>query len=159
MNAIEMLEGQHTAVERLFEELEEARGDEKQALFDELADSLAMHAMIEERHFYRALAGADTDDLLGRSRDEHLQMKRALAELLTLDAENERFDAKMAVLREVVEQHVGEEREEVFPLAERLFDEEELEALAQEMLATMADIMQGEPRYEVPAELEHGPER
>jgi len=158
MNAIEMLEGQHMAVERLFEELEEARGDEKQALFDELADSLAMHAMIEERHFYPALSDVETDDLIERSRDEHLRMKRALAELLTLDAENERFDAKLAVLREIVEQHVQEERDEVFPEAERLFDEEELDALAQEMLATMADIMQGEPRYEVPAELEHGPE-
>src|SRR5262249_43577795 len=125
MNAIEMLDQQHAAVERLFEELEEARGDEKQALFDELADSLAMHAMIEERHFYPALRGADTDELLDRSRDEHLQIKRSLAELLTLDAENERFDAKLAVLREEVELHVQEERDEVFPEAERVFDEEE----------------------------------
>ena len=155
MNAIEMLEGQHAAVERLFEELEEARGDEKQALFDELADSLAMHAMIEERHFYPALRDEETVDLLERSHHEHLQMKRVLADLLTLDAENEKFDAKLAVLREEVERHVAEERTETFAIAEDLLDEDHLEALAQEMLASMADIMQGEPRYEVPVELEH----
>lgn len=158
MNAIEMLEGQHAAVERLFDELEEAKGDEKQALFDELADSLAMHAMIEERHFYPALREDETDDVIERSLREHLEMKRVLSDLLTLDAEDERFDAKLAVLREEVEKHVEEERDETFPIAEDLLDEDHLEALGQEMLATMADIMQGEPRYEVPVDLEH-PER
>jgi hypothetical protein len=54
-----------------------------------------------------------------------------------------------------VEAHVDEERSDTFPLAEDVLDADQLEALAQEMLATMADIMQGEPRYEVPAELEH----
>ena len=155
MNAIEMLEGQHAAVERLFDELEEAKGDEKQALFDELADSLAMHAMIEERHFYPALREDETEDVIERSLHEHLDMKRVLADLLTLDAEDERFDAKLAVLREEVEKHVEEERDETFPIAEDLLDEDHLEALGQEMLATMADIMQGEPRYEVPVDLEH----
>jgi hypothetical protein len=158
MNAIEMLEGQHAAVERLFDELEEAKGDEKQALFDELADSLAMHAMIEERHFYPAIRDDETDDVIERSLHEHLEMKRVLAELLTLEAEDERFDAKLAVLREEVEKHFEEERDETFPIAEDLLEEDHLEALGQEMLATMAEIMQGEPRYEVPVELEH-PER
>ena len=158
MNAIDMLDQQHNAVERLFEEVDEAKGDEKQALFDELADSLAVHTMIEEKHFYPALEAEDTEDLLARSRQEHLEMKRALAELLTLEAEDERFDAKLSVLREEVERHVEEERNETFPQAERLLDDDQLDALGQEMLATMAELMQGDPRYEVPAELEHGPQ-
>jgi hypothetical protein len=55
MNAIEMLEQQHQEVDRLFAEIEGTCAEEKEALFDEIADSLAMHAAIEERHFYPAV--------------------------------------------------------------------------------------------------------
>jgi len=55
MSAIDMLEADHREVEDLFEELESAKSAaEKREVFEEIADKLAVHAAIEERHFYPA---------------------------------------------------------------------------------------------------------
>ena len=49
MNAIELLESQHREVENLFSQIEGTRdSDEKDRLFIELADRLAVHTSIEE---------------------------------------------------------------------------------------------------------------
>jgi len=53
MNAVKMLKQQHREVEKLFERLESARSAEpRRKIFEEIADALAVHAAIEERHFY-----------------------------------------------------------------------------------------------------------
>ena len=54
MSAIEMLESQHREVEDLFEQFEEAKGAKKGNIFLQIADKLAVHATIEEKHFYPA---------------------------------------------------------------------------------------------------------
>src|SRR5262245_1440598 len=99
MDAIELLEQQHRDVESLFERLGSG-GRDKQALFNQLADLLAIHAAIEERHFYPAVRARRTEDILLESLSEHLAIKRALADLLMLPAKNERFDAKLAALKQ-----------------------------------------------------------
>src|SRR6185436_1742807 len=70
MDAIEMLEEQHRDVEDLFEELESADAADKQDLFDELADQLAVHTLIEEMHFYPAVRAKRTSDILDESLEE-----------------------------------------------------------------------------------------
>ena len=40
LNALDLLTAQHRSVEKLFAEIEQARGSRKQALFDQLADQL-----------------------------------------------------------------------------------------------------------------------
>lgn len=67
MDAIELLEDQHREVEDLFEEIEEAEASEKREIFDEIADQLAIHATIEEKHFYPACRDAKTEDILRES--------------------------------------------------------------------------------------------
>jgi len=67
MDAIELLDAQHRDVERLFSQLEGARGERKARLFRELADLLAIHATIEENHFYPMVKTNDTEDLVMES--------------------------------------------------------------------------------------------
>src|SRR3954465_12900451 len=122
MDAIDMLKEQHRAVEKLFEKLEDAHGDEKRRLFIELADSLAIHAAIEERHFYPAVRAKRTEDILLESLSEHLAIKRALADLIMMPAKSERFNAKLNVLKEEVQHHVREERSNLFPKVRRILD-------------------------------------
>src|SRR6185369_7360153 len=107
MNAIELLEGQHREVEDLFEQMKEAETDkEKERLFTDIADKLAVHATIEERHFYPSVKAKDTESILLESVEEHLTIKRTLAHLLDMDAGDEAFDAKIKVLEEEVSHHV-----------------------------------------------------
>src|SRR5437868_428211 len=132
MNAIDLLESQHRDVEDLFSEIEEAKNaDAKTELFEQLADSLATHAAIEEHHFYPAVRAKRTEDILLESLEEHLGIKRILADLMKTDASDETFDAKIKVLKEQVEHHVEEEEGELFPKVKKLLSAEELDALAQ----------------------------
>src|SRR5690348_7651469 len=101
MDAIQLLESQHREVEDLFEEIEGSDdNDEKTELFEELADKLAIHATIEEHHFYPAVKDRRTKDILLESLEEHLAMKRILADLMETSPEEDEFDAQIKVLKE-----------------------------------------------------------
>src|SRR5215471_853689 len=129
MNAIAMLKKQHKEVSALFTQLEKAKSAKtKQEIFDQIADALAVHATIEERHFYPAVKAKQTEDILRESVEEHLEIKRIIADMLELDGDDDEFEAKAQVLQEDVEHHVEEEETELFPKVEKLFDEEQLEA-------------------------------
>ena len=157
MDAIEMLISQHKEVDGLFAQIEAATSDDKKArLFAELADKLAIHATIEEKHFYPAVKAKRTEDILLESLEEHLGIKRVLADLLATEASDDTFDAKIKVLKEQVEHHVEEEQTDLFPKVKKLLDSETLMAIAQEMTATQEELIEaGEPRNAVPGETAH----
>ena len=157
MDAIEMLKSQHKDVDELFAQIEAATTTDKKArLFEQLADKLAVHATIEEKHFYPAVKAKRTEDILLESLEEHLGIKRVLADLLATDASDDTFDAKIKVLKEQVEHHVEEEHTDLFPKVKKLLDAETLTAIAQEMTATQEELIEeGEPRKAVPGETAH----
>jgi hemerythrin superfamily protein len=150
MDAIEMLEEQHQDVEDLFDELATADFADRQDLFDELADQLAVHTSIEEIHFYPAVRARRTEDILLESLEEHLSIKRLLADLMQLDPRNEQFEPKLQQLKALIEDHVKEEEDELFPKARKVLDREELLALAEDMSVTMENLLDaGDPRQRV----------
>ena len=154
MNAIDLLKSQHREVSKLFAKVEKAsKSDDKAELFDEIADKLAVHAAIEEHHFYPAVKARRTEDILLESLEEHLGIKRIIADLMEVSADDETFDAKIKVLKEQVEHHVEEEETDLFPKVKKLFDKEQLEAIGQEMSAEQAELEEkGNPRQTVPSE-------
>ena len=154
MDAIELLKAQHREVEALFGALGRAKGpDRKDRLFDQIADKLAVHASIEEIHFYPAVKARRTQDILLESLEEHLGIKRVLADLLDIDALDETFDAKIKVLEELVRHHVDEEEHELFPKVKKLMDRQALESLASAMEDTETRLLEiGTPRKTVPGE-------
>jgi hemerythrin superfamily protein len=154
MNAIEMLKEQHREVESLFAQFKKAKAAApRRKIFEQIADALAVHAAIEEKHFYPAVKKQATEGLLLESLEEHLEIKRLIAALLVLDAKDPTFEPKVTVLEEDVQHHVGEEEKELFPKVEKLFDEETLEAIAEAMEETHDELMEnGNPREAVPSE-------
>ncbi len=156
MDAIDLLKSQHREVEDLFSKIEKSRdAAKKDQLFTKLADSLAVHATIEEHHFYPAVKEKRTEDILLEALEEHLGIKRVLSDLLDTEIEDETFDAKIKVLKEQVEHHVEEEETDLFPKVRKLFDAEQLEAIGQAMSAEQAELEEkGNPRDAVPAETE-----
>ena len=152
MTAIELLKQQHREVEKLFEKIEQAEGDEKKSLADEISDKLAVHAAIEEQHFYPATKSARTEDLLREAVEEHLSAKRLIADLLDCQPDDDQFDAKITVLKEQIGHHVQEEEGELFPKVQKLFSKDELEDLAVVMEDAAQELEQGAPREKVPAE-------
>jgi hemerythrin superfamily protein len=151
MNAINLLLSQHREVDSLFSKITSAQAKNKKSqLFEELADKLAIHAAIEEHHFYPAVRAAPTKDVLLESVEEHLGIKRELADLLDMSADDERFDAGIKVLKEEVEHHVEEEEGDLFPKVRKFLDKDQLEAIGQAMSAEQAELEeQGAPRENV----------
>jgi hemerythrin superfamily protein len=154
MDAIKMLKKQHREVEALFKELEKAKSaGPRRKTFEKIADALAIHATIEEKHFYPAAKKKQTEDMLLESVEEHLQVKRVIADLLKLDANDPTFMAKATVLKEDIQHHVEEEEDDLFPKVQKLLDDDELEAVAAAMQETAAELQEeGEPRMSVPSE-------
>ena len=153
MDAIELLKTQHQEVKGLFKRIEKAEEDEKQDLFEQLADALAVHAAIEEKHFYPATKNARTEELLQEAVEEHLSAKRLIADLMEMSPEDPQFDAKVTVLQEQIEHHVEEEEKELFPKVRKMLGKEELEDLGV-VMEDMAEELKGAgaPRESFPAE-------
>lgn len=151
MDALELLESQHDDVEGLIEEIENAdEPDLKQQLFEELADNIAAHSKIEELLFYPAAMAEQTRELLHESTEEHLAVKRVLADMVELDIEDPQWDAKLCVLKETIRHHARDEEEgELFPLVRKLMNKDELQALAGEMTRLFLEVLEEEPRFSV----------
>jgi Hemerythrin HHE cation binding domain len=142
MKATEMLKKQHRQVKSLFKQVEktEAAG-ERRRLMDEIGQRLQVHTTIEEEIFYPAVRGLAThkaEAMIDEALEEHHVVDLVLRELPTIDPEDERFEAKMTVLSELVEHHVEEEESEMFKLAKKLDDE--LEDLAERMEARQSEL-------------------
>src|SRR5437868_12269676 len=147
MDAIALLKSQHRLVEKLFAQFEDTDDDgEKRALFDEIADNLAVHTAIEERFFYPAVRARQTEEELEEAYDEHLDAKKIIVDALD-NPDAPGFDGKVAALKGAIEHHVEEEEDELFPSVRKLMTKEALEALAQLMEAEANRMMAaGAPR-------------
>lgn len=131
MNAIELLKAQHKKTKAALEKGSEAKLDAKES--KKAADELVAHMVIEEHVFYPRIREL-MKDMVGESFEEHTVARFALARCLTARGE-EQIKARFTVLKELIEHHVKEEEEEMFPKVQKAIDEEELERLGDRMEA------------------------
>lgn len=111
-DAIALLKADHREVEDLFEKFEKASGTErKQKIAERICNELKIHTVIEEEIFYPALRGKIEDDLLDESYVEHDGAKILINDIMSGSAEEDFYDAKVKVLSEEIEHHVGEEEQ------------------------------------------------
>jgi hemerythrin superfamily protein len=156
MNAIALLKSQHRDVERLFARFEIAdTDDEREDVFTQIADALAIHSSIEEHHFYPTVRERRTEEFVDRALEEHLDIKCTLSDLLDLEPGDAVFEAKMEELQQQVAEHVAEEENDLFPKVEKLLDADELESIGITMSAEQSDLEErGNARELVPGEVE-----
>ena len=139
MDALTLLKQDHKTVNALFRKYEKL-GDRafvsKREVVDQIIEELSVHAVIEEQVFYPAVKGISEDlkDHVLESLEEHHVVKWVLDELVSLDPEHERFDAKVTVLIENVRHHVKEEETEFFP--------EVREVLGRKVLGEIGDLLE-----------------
>jgi len=131
MDAISLLKKDHRTVESLFKQFEklgEGAAKEKKAIVQQLVRELSIHASIEEQLLYPAARNAvkNEEDLVLESLEEHHLVKVTLSELESMNPSNERYDAKVSVLKEAVMHHVEEEEGELFPALQKKLGKETL---------------------------------
>lgn len=130
MKATALIERQHREVDSLFESIQASKANAK--LLDQLASSLTAHAIIEEQIFYPVAMKAKKDLVL-ESLEEHELMAHALKRLMACEPKDESFEAKVKTLREIVEEHVQEEEQEMLPSVAGSISADEDEALGKQM--------------------------
>jgi hemerythrin superfamily protein len=155
MNVIELLKKDHESVARLFAEFDAAkeaeRDADKESAVSSICRELSLHAAVEEEIFYPAVetraVGEDekSEDSVKEAYEEHALVKTLVAELSEMKADDEQFDAKVKVLKDLVEHHVEEEEGELMPRARKLLSEDELEAMG-----AAVESRKDEPRAEAP---------
>src|SRR5689334_10443524 len=111
---IALLVHDHRRMEGMLAKLADADEAQRSPLLDDVADALAAHVALEEEHFYPAVRARRTEDILLESLEEHLSLKRVMSDLLEMDTSDERWEAKMHVLKEQAEHHHKEEEEHLF---------------------------------------------
>jgi hemerythrin-like domain-containing protein len=137
MKATDLLKKQHRQVEKLFKQVEntdDARG--RRQLMDQIISALKLHTKLEEEVFYPAVREVGTskaEEMVDEAFEEHHVVDLVIAELPKVDPEDERFEAKMTVLSELVDHHVEEEEDEMFPMAEKKLGSERIKELGQQM--------------------------
>jgi hemerythrin superfamily protein len=163
MNAIELLKEDHDKVEKLFKSFESAKkseeGGTRQEIARQICLELTVHATLEEELFYptvdeKAAASEDeeAEDKVDEADEEHRLVKVLVSEISEMDESDDHFDAKVKVLKDVVEHHVEEEEGELMPRAQKLLAAEELAGLGAQMAARKEELMQGgAPRIRRPA--------
>jgi len=137
MKATDLLKKQHKSVKALFKKVENTEdGRRRRQLMDQIANELKIHTKIEEEIFYpavREIGTSKAEEMVDEAYEEHHVVDLVLAELPTVDPEDERFAAKMTVLSELVEHHADEEEDEMFPTCEKKLGRERLEQLGEQM--------------------------
>lgn len=137
MNAIELLTADHKKVQRLFDEFEDIReeedmDEEKADLVEMICMELTVHAQLEEEIFYPAVRDAiDEMELMDEADVEHDTAKYLISQLDSMAPGDMHYDAKVCVLGEIVNHHIKQEQEQIFPQAKK--SDLDLDALAQAM--------------------------
>ena len=150
-NAIDLLIGHHRELETQFQALKKGIFRDAKS-FQNAAAALTSHITVEEELFYPAVREERTEDILLESLEEHLSLKRVLADLLAIEPTDEKFIAKMHVLAEQAQHHNKEEEEHLFPKAKRLLSDSKLSLLGEKMAARMEALQLKSVRNQIPAQ-------
>ncbi|MFL6720200.1 MAG: hemerythrin domain-containing protein [Sphingomonas sp.] len=142
-DAIALLKDDHRAVEKLFTEFEQAKGDgRKQKLARQICLELTIHAQIEEEVFYPACQGTVEEDLLKEGYVEHDAAKLLIAEIeANEEGDDEYFDSKVKVLSEEIEHHVEEEEKAGGVFSQARKGKLDLESLGEQLAARKKELM------------------
>ena len=137
MDALKLLKDDHEKMRKLLGELESTteRGVKtREELFAQIKGELTVHEIIEEEIFYPALkAHPKTKEIALEGYEEHHVVDMVMAEIEGLPFDDERWGAKFTVMKENIEHHIEEEEDQMFKQARQVFDEDELEALGEQM--------------------------
>ena len=137
MHALTLLKNDHAKVKALLGELEafgDRRPRERERLFGRIRTELTVHEIIEEEIFYPALrTHPKAKGIVLEGIEEHNVVDTLLGELATLPPDDETWAPKAKVMKENVEHHIGEEEDEMFAAARRVFDRSELDDLGAQM--------------------------
>ncbi|HTD33408.1 MAG TPA: hemerythrin domain-containing protein [Candidatus Elarobacter sp.] len=137
-DALELIRSDHREVDALFAVAlgEETAAAQRRGAIAKILQALTVHAEMEEALFYPALrkaGGKDERDSVLEANEEHGMVKDMIAKIESVRGRDETLEAKVTVLKELVQHHVKEEESTIFDEARKALGEERLQQLGEEM--------------------------
>jgi hemerythrin superfamily protein len=141
-DAIALLKADHRQVEEWFEEFCKSRSEQKKAdLAKRICEALRVHTTIEEEIFYPAFIEATGEkDLHHEAEVEHAGAKNLIAQIEKSGPDDDYFDAKVTVLKEMIKHHVKEEEQRDGMFAKAKASDMDLEVIGEQMAERKADL-------------------
>ena len=156
MTPMMLLKQDHQKVKTLLAELNattERAVSKRIALRQQIFQEIKTHTALEEELFYPAFHTAakkrENDKLFFEALEEHRAADMVLADLMRADPSTLSFAGKAKVLRELIEHHIMEEEDEMFPLAKKLLSVDQLTALAASMEQRKMELTSGKAKTRV----------
>lgn len=145
MSVIELLTNDHRKVEAYLHQLTKAdesfgTDHEMTEIFNRMKEALTLHSHLEEQYFYPELKDADkTKFLIHEAYQDHQLVKQTLFLLSAFAPNDKRFQEQLTQLKNLITNHVYEEENEIFPLAQELLDANKLEEIGNKIHSLKSD--------------------
>jgi hypothetical protein len=137
MNALELMHKDHEELKEMLGRVDDVRSvGGREHLLEKIRHELVAHERMEEEVFYPALKShKKAREIVLEGFEEHHVVDMVMAEIEGVPFDDEKWGAKFKVMKENIEHHIEEEENEMFKQARQVFDEDELEALGEQMTA------------------------
>jgi hemerythrin superfamily protein len=138
----QVIREQHREVDELLTALvDEDDPGRREELYAELRYQLERHARAEEAVFYDLLRRHDRSrSLAQRAQEDHVEVRRLLAELDATACDDDRWDDNVAALAQAVRDHVATEESRIFGAARSLLDDGQARTLAETFEAALGRV-------------------
>lgn len=137
MDILNLLIKDHRTVSELFKSIEntgEKAYKKRLNIFEKIYTELNLHAEVEETIFYPVIEKfKETKAITLESYEEHTLVKQLLTEIKGITPQEETWQAKLTVLKELVEHHVKEEEKDLFPKVKKVLPLEERKLMGEKM--------------------------
>ena len=144
MELFELIKQDHEKVKDIFEQIEAGKSTAKktrQNLFERLYKELDVHMRAEEDVVYPALKQSEeANEKMLEAIEEHHVARLILDELKKLEIDDERWEAKIMVLKENIEHHIEEEEGPIFEFLEDICEQDQLEDISKQFQADKKQI-------------------
>jgi hemerythrin-like domain-containing protein len=138
MKATQLLRSQHRDAKKILVALEKGKSTSK-ATVEKLVTALGAHMVIEQEIFYPAVK-AIKPDLVLESFEEHAGAQSMMERLLKTEPGDESFTARVTTLKELIQHHVDEEEEDLFPKVEKQMETAALNTLGAQMKSRFDEV-------------------
>lgn len=140
MNILDEIKKEHNEFKNLIAQIENAKGNEKRNLFEEFYAKLNGHHESEEHVIFpdvKEKSEEEGKEVVREMIEEHNLASYQFSLLERTSMDNETWDAKFSVLKEVLTHHMDEEEKEFFKQAKKVLTKDTLEEKYDEFEKTM----------------------
>ncbi|MGB4587789.1 MAG: hemerythrin domain-containing protein [Clostridiaceae bacterium] len=140
MDVFTHIKKEHEEFRKLMDEIASSKSNKKEELFKELYVKLAGHHGAEEQLIFPPVLKAvkeEDKEVVREMIEEHTLGKYQLSVIEKTSVNDDSWDAKFMVLKEVIEHHMEEEEKEFFSIARKVVPKDKAEELLDEFESIM----------------------